>query len=329
MNPEFSLERLLSALACIPADDRDMWLHVGMALKAELGDDGFRHFDAWSENAENYNARATASVWRSFRGAGKITAGTLYHYAKLHGWQSDLPPDPDRVERRKLHAERAAVDAAMLAKDRAQAVHFAKELWFQAHDPLDHPYLLRKQLRSMPTVRELTASTVASILGYQPKSGDRVLEGRLLIVPVKIAGALSTVELIDVAGHKSALRGGAKKAGYWATGPQEGTILIAEGMATAATVSMALAAPGVAALSCGNLLPVAEYMRIRFPTARLVICADIGNGQAHAEKASLAVGGCLAVPDFGKSRPHDATDFNDLFCMDGLDIVREQLRDVL
>ena len=329
MKPEFSLDRLLSALACIPADDRDMWLHVGMALKAELGDDGFPHFDAWSQNAENYDARATASVWRSFRGAGKITAGTLYHYAKVHGWKSDLPPDPDQAERRKLAAERSAVDAALLAKDRAKAVQHAKAVWFRAHEHADHPYLQRKQLRSLPTVRALAAETVAEIIGYQPKMGDRALSGSLLIVPVKISGALSTLELIDEAGHKSALRGGAKKAGYWATGPQEATILIAEGMATAATVSMALAYPGVAALSCGNLLPVAEYMRARFPLARIVVCADVGNGQSHGARAALVVGGCLAVPDFDPSRPHDATDFNDLYCMDGLELVREQLRDVL
>ncbi len=328
---DFPVERFLSAIDAIPADDREIWLYVGMALKHELGDRGFIHFDAWSQSADSYNAQDAISVWRSFRNSGRVTAGTVYHYAKQHGWHDTSPPDPAILERKAQSRERLEAEALMLAKDRAKAVQHAKELWAVASGSYAHPYLRRKQIEtSVPTVRSLDADSVAEILGYAPKMGDHVLVGRLLLVPVKIAGQLSTLELIDEGGYKSALRGGAKKGGYWATAPQDTDIIvIAEGMATTLTVSRAISHPGVATLSCGNILPVASYLRARYPATRLLICADIGNGQKHAEHAALAVGAALAVPDFGATRPDGATDFNDLMCLDGIQAVRLQLEGAL
>lgn len=63
-------------------------------------------------------------------------------------------------------------------------------------------------------------------------------------------------------------------------------------------------------------------MRERYPAARLVILADLGNGQKDAEDAARSVGGLVAVPDFGPNRPDDATDFNDLVALRGLEAVR-------
>ncbi len=33
--------RVRAALGCIPADDRALWVRIGMAIKAGLGEDGF------------------------------------------------------------------------------------------------------------------------------------------------------------------------------------------------------------------------------------------------------------------------------------------------
>ena len=55
----------------------------------------------------------------------------------------------------------------------------------------------------------------------------------------------------------------------------------------------------------GNLEPVARALRAKFPRMRLVVCADNdqatpGNpGVTQALAAARAVGGYLAVPDFG------------------------------
>ena len=41
-----------------------------------------------------------------------------------------------------------------------------------------------------------------------------------------------------------------------------------------------------------------------------------------AKQAALAVGGMVAVPEFGPDRPDGATDFNDLAALAGLDAVK-------
>jgi len=75
-------------------------------------------------------------------------------------------------------------------------------------------------------------------------------------------------------------------------------------------------------MDAGNLMPVAEALRARFPDADLVLVADNdlkpdrdGNpGLTAARKVALAVDGRLAVPD----SPGDA---NDLFCAEGPDAI--------
>lgn len=78
----------------------------------------------------------------------------------------------------------------------------------------------------------------------------------------------------------------------------------------------------IAAMDAGNLMPVAEALRARFPTADLVLVADNdekpnrhGNpGDKAARKVALAVDGRLAVPG-------STGDANDLFCAEGPDAV--------
>jgi hypothetical protein len=77
---------LAEALAHIPPDDYYTWVQVGMALKAALGEDGFELWDSWSSSSPKYDARQMEAKWRSFSGQG-ITAGTLFHFARQHGWR--------------------------------------------------------------------------------------------------------------------------------------------------------------------------------------------------------------------------------------------------
>jgi putative DNA primase/helicase len=82
--------------------------------------------------------------------------------------------------------------------------------------------------------------------------------------------------------------------------------LLAEGFATAATLHQATGHAAAACFSCGNLLSVARALRGKFPTLRLVLCADNdvntpGNpGLTKAREAARAVGGWLAVPVFNR-----------------------------
>lgn len=86
--PDF--DRINAALVFIPADDRDDWLTVGMALHAESrgSDDGFAAWDSWSRQSDKYNAKDQRRVWRSFGETKRqpVGIGSLFDLAKRHGY---------------------------------------------------------------------------------------------------------------------------------------------------------------------------------------------------------------------------------------------------
>lgn len=316
--------RIREALQFIPASDRDTWVKMGMAIKSEVGDAGFDLWEGWSQQADTFNAKDARDVWKSIRINGKVTAGTLFHEAKANGWRDDgthQKPTPEELaERQRINAERAALEEARIARERAEAAKKSATVWKAASEAKpDHPYLVRKQVSPVATLREIDAGAAAAILGYAPKSSGEPLAGRLLVVPVKVGDGLSTLELIDQDGRKSAIYGGAKAGGYWAAQqlPENvDTLLIGEGVATMLSAKESSGHPAIAALSAGNLSAVAKAMRERYPSAALVILADLvkanGAPDPHAVEAAKSVGGKLAIPDFGTDRPDGATDFNDL-----------------
>jgi len=157
------------------------------------------------------------------------------------------------------------------------------------------------------------------------------------VVPVKKEGKLSTLELIDPDGRKTALRGrGTKAGGYWMTDPMPDgdgkgkTLLIGEGVATVLSARQATGFPAIAALSSSNLAVVAKAMHERYPAAEVVILADLvktdGKPDPHAIEAAESVGGKLAVPDFGSNRELGQTDFNDMAGTIGEEAVKRVIR---
>lgn len=317
--------RIREALQFIPASDRDTWVKMGMAIKSEVGDAGFDLWEGWSQQADTFNAKDARDVWKSIRINGKVTAGTLFHEAKANGWRDDgthQKPTPEELaERQRIQQYARAREEARTASERAEAAKKSAAIWKAATEAKpDHPYLVRKRVSPVATLREIDVGAAAAILGYVPKSSGEPLAGRLLVVPVKVGDGLSTLELIDEEGRKAAVYGGAKAGGYWAAQQlHDGdglTLLIGEGVATVLTAKESSGHPAIAALSAGNLLAVAKAMRERYPAAALVILADLvkatGAPDPHAVEAAKSVGGKLAIPDFGTDRPDGATDFNDL-----------------
>ena len=82
------------------------------------------------------------------------------------------------------------------------------------------------------------------------------------------------------------------------------------------------------AFNAGNLLAVSLAQREKFPTLRLIICADddvhnpTNPGLNRARYAARAARAWVATPDFGPDRPDDLTDFNDLHRLSGLAAVK-------
>ncbi|KHK58184.1 hypothetical protein PI86_11020 [Burkholderia sp. A9] len=314
--------RIRDALACIPADlRRDEWARIGAALKNEMGDAGFDLFDDWSKSADNYDAAAARSTWRSLSADAGIKIGTLFYVAREHGFDlkanKATPVDPAELDRRRVEREKRAEQEARAGEMCAiSAAGLAETVWRAAKPTeADHPYLMRKGIQPVDALREIEAGRLAALIGYQQKQGDDLLTGRVLVAPVKVGGKLSTVEMIDGDGRKSALKDGVKAGGYWLTRPipDDATLIhVCEGVATALSVHECTGAPAVAALSCGNLRKVAEALKAKHPNARIVVCGDIGNGEHKAREAAVATGAALALPDFGPKRRDDQTDFNDL-----------------
>jgi len=331
------MERIREALQFLDASDRDRWVRMGMAIKSELGDTGFDVWESWSQQADSFDGKDARDVWKSIRAGGKVTLGTLFFEAKANGWRDDgrrrTPTPEELTERRRIAAERAAREEAEIARERTNTASRAAAILKAATEAkADHPYLERKQVLPVASLREIDAGAAAAILGYAPKSGGERLTGRLLVVLVEQGDGLSTLELIDGDKRKAALAGrGSKAGGYWASerlpdGDGSGlTLLIGEGVATVLSASAATGHLAIAALSSGNLPAVAKAMRERYPAAALVILADLvkatGEPDPHAIEAARRVGGKLAIPDFGGDRDPDLTDFNDQCIRDGAEAV--------
>lgn len=157
-------------------------------------------------------------------------------------------------------------------------------------------------------------------------------DGYRLVVPMRdTGGTLHSIQFIDPRGDKRNLTGGRVSACYYAIGRTDDVLCVVEGFATGASVHEATGYAVAVAFDAGNLKPVAESLRAKYPDLRLLFCADndydtVGNpGLKKAKAAARAVSGLLAVPDFGVERPIGATDFNDLARHRGLDAVRRTI----
>lgn len=232
------------------------------------------------------------------------------------------------IERRLREArERAEAER----RERAlRAASLAEEIWHEAKPARsDHPYLVKKGVKPTETLREIPVTELAALVGYAPKARGEALQGRILVVPVQVGGKLSTLELIDESGRKSALAGGAKKGGYWAPSalPDNGRIVIAEGVATALSITQATGIATVAALAVGNILAVGETIRAERPLAEIAIAADLDKDGEHphpdAVRAATVLRCDLYAPKFDKPTP--GGDFNDLFILKGAEEVKRQM----
>ncbi|HBX2579169.1 TPA: DUF927 domain-containing protein [Klebsiella pneumoniae] len=160
-------------------------------------------------------------------------------------------------------------------------------------------------------------------------------DGSLLLELVDESGAVAAAQTITPHGEKRLLTGSAKRGAYHAVNAPESpqSVLIAEGLATALSVHlMRPDALTVAAIDAGNLLPVAEVMRRKYPQAQIIIAADNDhhqNGEANtgreaAEKAALSVAGWVSMP------PTDyKADWNDHHQQNGLEAATAAFSDSL
>lgn len=100
--PDDEIKSLTAALSCIGADERQVWLEVGMAIHNDVGgDQGFALWDTWSQRSAKYDPVDQMRVWRSFRRrpmGEAIQLPTVYALAYQHGYKRPEPRVPEGVQ---------------------------------------------------------------------------------------------------------------------------------------------------------------------------------------------------------------------------------------
>jgi len=289
----------------------------GLVVPSEISTDGKLH----RCDVEGRDGEGDGSYL--FHPDGPIPAGGCINWKDGKGWENwhkdvgrtlTLEEEERLQERVKIARERYETERE---RRHVEARNKADEVWrTSAPCPADHPYLACKGVRKHEGLRVATSG---------PHKGD-------IVIPLRDPdGTLHSLQFIDGDGEKRYLKGGRVAGCYHLIGEPDNTLCIAEGFATSASIHEATGHAVAVAFSAGNLLEVSTALHGKYPDLELVICADDdhqtkGNpGLTKAKEAAEAVGGKVAVPDFGPDRPEKATDFNDLTAMKGLQAVRESI----
>jgi phage/plasmid primase-like uncharacterized protein len=201
-------------------------------------------------------------------------------------WRADvgrkLTPTEEMAHARRI-AEAKAIRDAELDRQHEVASATVETIWQQAQAAHpDHPYLTRKGI------------------GVH---GARVTgDGRLVVPLYGQDGGLSSLQYISHDGSKLYHPGGQTGGKFWMLGTMDepGTLFVAEGFATAATIHETTSRPVVVAYSASNLVPVTGTLREMYgATQDIVIVADhdaSGVGQRYAEQASAKFGARMVMP---------------------------------
>lgn len=188
-----SEQKIEFALEFIPAEEREVWVRMAMAIKSELGDSGFDIWDRWSQSAYNYSASAAKSVWKSCKMAGGTTIATLFHEAMACGWRDNktyAPPTEAQMEaRRRAAAERLTAENIEIERARQEAAKKAAWIMHQTK-PEEHAYL---QSKGWPEVKGAV---------WWPNERQN-----LLCIPMRMGSSLVGVQLINREGKKRYLTG--------------------------------------------------------------------------------------------------------------------------
>jgi len=200
-------------------------------------------------------------------------------------WKADigrsLTVAEEMAQSRRLSEAKAQRDVEQ-AKTREVAANTVDLIWSQAGAASpEHPYLQRK--------------------GIQPNGARITGDGRLMVPLYNSDGELSSIQYIDHQGGKLYHPGGQTGSMFWLVGSTDDvdTLYIAEGFATAATISEVTGKPCAVAYSASNLVPVTGILKTAHPTLDICIVADndaSGVGQRYAEQASAKFGVRMTMP---------------------------------
>jgi len=138
--PSHQLNRVTNALDSIPADDRDDWIRIGLALRLELGaETGYAIWVEWSKRSVKFDEDDAERTWNSFKDTAPgsvVTLGTVFYLAKQNGWIDTQHTMQDKVQ--------ALDDVHFMALEGGKSWVFKED-----HDQeLNRPVLTRMTLKA-------------------------------------------------------------------------------------------------------------------------------------------------------------------------------------
>lgn len=226
--------------------------------------------------------------------------------------------------RARIDAERAQRDQEVIQRqEEVSALAAATYLSAQPCD-LDNVYLARKKISPEGIAEDEDGNIIVPLLDT-----DSTLWSLQTICPDG-----SKYNSFKVNGEW--ISGGRKK-GCFCQLPafvQSKDILFCEGFATAYSVNKATGLHTVMCVDSGNILPVMEQFRAKYPHAKMVVCADNdafkerNTGMEKGQQAAAQCGAAFVMPEFSDidTKP---TDWNDLHCLEGIEAVKEQIMQVV
>jgi len=183
---------------------------------------------------------------------------------------------PEEIAKAKKHARDAAEKSKQEKKVlQAETAKRAQDIFRKLPETGSSDYLKRKQVKAW---------------------GVRFSRGSICVPARDVDDKLWTLQWIDKEGNKRFLTGGAKRGRFHLIGEMpEGqpfdSLGVAEGYATGATIRETMPISIAVAFDAGNILPVAQAFRKKFPKIRLVFFADDdrhnGYPQAFIKRSEL------------------------------------------
>lgn len=271
-----------------------------------------------------FNRNGHNSGWFWGVEAFKLNTGEAYVIVVVGDWNGSERQEYrtnavlDKQQRKDCNAklrELKAIEAEKRQEIQREAADRAKQIFDALASSGRSDYLTKKQ------INELYGSRIAGDDLYVPTCDE--------------SGELTGFQRIFPDGRKL-FCSGQRKLGCFHTIPasvsaeNDRRVFIVEGFATGVSVHEATKCMVIVAFDAGNLTPVAKIMRKIYQHADIIIAADNDQftdknpGITAAKGAAAAINGRVIYPAF-KDLGTKPTDWNDLFCSEGVDAVRAQL----
>ena len=160
-DPTATTEEAEALLAVVPADDYDVWLKVGMALKHQWAetareDEAMAVWSRWASKSDKYVEGEADERWAGFTGGsgGWVTFGSIRWLSKEHGGKTKIAQvkPPEEVVADSQRAKKVvmgAINASVGMHELRDAARRARSVELTADDQDDVVRCLRKRAKAL------------------------------------------------------------------------------------------------------------------------------------------------------------------------------------